>query len=374
MQQRIEALDGLRFLAAMGVLWIHCWTIHHNPRFFIGPVDIASFLAIGVNGVELFFVISGFCMYYFYASRTGFSYHDLYRFLLKRWLRLSPAFYVASLIYILVDKYIYHHNLNVVMNMVHSVFYLDHLLGNYFTASHFWTLTVEWQFYFVLPFILIWQNIAGFKKCFAAIFGIVFLAAVVSVLILKNESDYLTGTFLFRGVEFGFGVLAARLLIHTNNIFKNRTLWFLLFFIIVYSGRVLVSGPVLNLSAYYYNLFKLAGFTLMGAGFAGILYLSITSAHKLHSFLGNRLFKKMGRISYSFYLLHALIYPVIAGWVIVYLPALRGIAAPVATMLISAVILYPIALLSYNLLERPFLKMKLNPRKQATGAILPERQ
>ena len=374
MQQRIEALDGLRFLAAMGVLWIHCWTIHHNPRFFIGPVDIANFLAIGVNGVELFFVISGFCMYYFYASRAGFSYADLYRFLLKRWLRLSPAFYVASLIYILVDKYIYHHDLNLVMNMVHSLFYLDHLLGNYFTASHFWTLTVEWQFYFVLPFILIWQNTAGFKKCFSAIFGFVFLVAVVSVLVLKNGSDYLTGTFLFRGIEFGFGVLAARLLINTNKYFKNSALWFILFLIIVYSGRVLVSGQVLKLSLNYYNLFKLAGFTLMGAGFAGILYLSVTSTQKLHSFLGNRLFKKMGRISYSFYLLHALIYPAIAGWVIAYLPALHGIAAPMATTLISAVVLYPIALLSYNLLERPFLKTGLNPRKETTGATLPERQ
>ncbi|MGY3211671.1 hypothetical protein [Mucilaginibacter sp. HD30] len=82
----------------------------------------------------------------------------------------------------------------------------------------------------------------------------------------------------------------------------------------------------------------------------------------------------MGRISYSFYLLHALIYPGITGWVIAYLPALHGIAAPMATTFISAVVLYPIALLSYNLLERPFLKIRLNPRKETPGAILPEQQ
>jgi len=341
----------------MGVLWIHSWTFHHNPRFFIGPVDVANFFAIGVNGVDLFFVISGFCMYYFYASRTNFSYVDMWRFLVRRWIRLSPAFYVASLIYILVDKYVYHYNYNLVMNMVHSVLYLDHVLGNYFTASHFWTLTVEWQFYFVIPFILIWQNKAAlFKKCFATIFGAVFLIAVLSVLILKSDGDYLTGTFVFRGIEFGFGVLAARLFRQTNNFIKNRILWFPLFVLIVYSGRVLVSESVLNLSRSYYNLFKLSGFMLMSAGFAGVLYMSLTSTAKLRAFLGNKLFKNIGRISYSFYLLHALIYPVIGGWVVIYLPALTGFAAPLATTLISAVVLYPIALLSYTLLERPFLK------------------
>jgi peptidoglycan/LPS O-acetylase OafA/YrhL len=174
---------------------------------------------------------------------------------------------------------------------------------------------------------------------------------------LRNADDSLTSTIIFRGVEFGCGVMAARLLIKNNAFFKNRILWLIAFIIITYSGRILVSKPILNLSYYYYNLFKVFGFTLMGMGFAGILYLSVTSVKWLHLILGNRVFKTMGRISYSFYLLHALVFPVIARFTMERMPFFKGFMAPVVTTCISAVILYFISLLSYNLLEKPFLSI-----------------
>jgi len=357
LRQRIQTLDGLRFLAAIGVLWIHAWTIHGNPRLYIGKFDVADFLAIGGNGVDLFFVISGFCMYYFYASKSDFSYHDFYRFLVKRWVRLSPAFYAATIIYLLVGEFVYHHNADNFSNFLHSVFYLDNILGQYNTASHFWTLSVEWQFYFIIPFLLIYQNMIGFKKAFFIIFGIVVLISIISVFVVKSRLDLLTNTILFRGVEFSFGILAARLLIKNNAFFKNKILWFITFVIIIYTGRVFISKTVLSLSVNYYNLFKLFGFALMSCGFAGILYLSVTSVKWLNIFLGNRLFKTMGRISFSFYLLHALVFPVIAGYVMEFLPLTKGIIAPLITTVISAFILYPISRLSYAILEKPFLSI-----------------
>jgi peptidoglycan/LPS O-acetylase OafA/YrhL len=40
-----------------------------------------------------------------------------------------------------------------------------------------------------------------------------------------------------------------------------------------------------------------------------------------------------------------------------HLPSLKGIAAPMFSTLISVVILYPLSLLSYHLLEKPFLSI-----------------
>ena len=357
MRQRIQTLDGLRFLAAIGVLWIHSWTLHGNPRCFIGGFDLANLLAVGGNGVDLFFVISGFCMYYFYASKSDFSYHDFYRFLVKRWVRLSPAFYVTTIIYILVGKYIYHQKIDGLNNFLHSVFYLNAIFGRYVTAAHFWTLSVEWQFYFLIPLLLIYQNRIGFKKTFIIIFSLITFAALSTIFILKDQSDQFTLTLLFHGIEFGCGVIAARLLIKNNSFFKNRILWLALFIVITYLGRVLISKQVLNQLATYYNLFKLLGFTFMGLGFAGILYLAVTSVKWLDVILGNKVCKTMGRISYSFYLLHPLIYPAIGAYTVQFLPLLKGIAAPVFTTVISALILYPISLLSYNILEKPFLSI-----------------
>lgn len=354
MKGRIQTLDGLRFLAAIGVLWIHSWTMNGNPRCYIGKIDISDLLAIGGNGVDLFFVISGFCMYYFYASKTEFSYHDFYRFILKRWVRLSPAFFVATVAYILVEKFVYQYNGDYFLGFLNSLFYLNSIFPQHNVASHFWTLGVEWQFYFTIPFLLIYQNKIGFKKVFCLIFGILFLAGVISVFVFKDQFDQLTNQLLFRGAEFGAGIIAARLLIKNNIVLKYRILWMVLFIVVTYVGRVLISKSILALSVHYYNLFKLFGFSLMGFGFAGILYLAVTSVKWLNYFLGNKVFKTMGRISYSFYLWHGLIHPLVANYTMEFVPS-KGILAPIITTVISAILLYPVSQLSYSLLEKPFL-------------------
>jgi len=229
LRQRIQTLDGLRFLAALGVLWIHVWTHYGNPRYLIAGIDVNDVLSIGRNGVDLFFVISGFCMYYFYASKIEFSYKDFYRFLIKRWLRLSPAFYAAAIVYVLVRRFAYHEDVNVIFSLFHSAFYLTYLFPQYLAAAHFWTLSVEWQFYFIIPFLLIYQNRIGFNKTFIIIFAILLLAAFSCILITKGQYDMLTNTILFRGIEFWAGVLAARLLVINNNFFKKKPLWIIPF-------------------------------------------------------------------------------------------------------------------------------------------------
>jgi peptidoglycan/LPS O-acetylase OafA/YrhL len=339
----------------MGVLWIHNWIAFHAPRFYVGKIDMADFLALGANGVDLFFVISGFCMYYFYGTKADFSYHSFARFIKKRWTRLSPAFYAATIIYIIIGKYVYHYPFSLPLNFLHSVFYLNYIGGQYNTARHFWTLTVEWQFYFLIPFLLIYQNKIGFKKSFCIIFGAVILATIATILYMADRSDFLTYTLLFRVTEFACGVLAARLLLNGTIRLKYRPLWLMAFILVTYCGRLMISAPVLSLSVHYYNIFKVIGYALMGLGFAGMMYMALTSAKWLDAVLGNRLFKTMGRISYSFYLFHVLIYPVVVLFIRQHLPGVGGIAAPILSTLICAVILYPISLMSFHFLEKPFL-------------------
>lgn len=357
MRQRIETLDGLRFMAALGVLWIHAWSYCGNPRFYIGRFDVASLLAIGGNGVDLFFVISGFCMYYFYASKTDFSYHDFCRFLIKRWARLSPAFYAATLVYAFIHILTFQYRNSDLLHVIVSVFYLNSVLPQFNVASHFWTLGVEWQFYLIVPFLLIYQNKAGFRNTFKLIFGTLLLMAIVITGVFKNQSDYFTDQIFFRGIEFGFGVLAARLLRSSVVCFTSRIFWFFTLLLTTYIGRVLISAPVLNLSLNYHNFFKLAGFSLLSAGFAGILYLSVTSVKWLNRLLGNRVFKTMGKISYSFYLWHVLVIPVVTVYTRKYMPAGQGFLTPVVITIFSAVVLYPVSLLSYHVLEKPFLSI-----------------
>jgi peptidoglycan/LPS O-acetylase OafA/YrhL len=351
MRPRIQALDGLRFLAALGVLWIHAWTRFGNPRLITGRLDLTSFLAIGGNGVDLFFVISGFCMYYFYAGHREFSYRDFGRFLFKRWSRLSPAFYTITIIYLLFKPFPVW-----LFSIGTSAAYLNSIFTQFNAGGHFWTLGTEWQFYLLIPFILIYQRKIGFKKIFVIMFGVLGLLAVLSCFLFDDQiTDMLTVQILFRGVEFGFGIIAARLLLSNYVLVKNRRNAFALSMLVTYAGRFLTSAPGMSLAPQYHQLIKLSGFSLMGAGFAGILYLAVTSQGPLGKLLSNRVFRTLGKISYSFYLWHGLI----LGLCSIYIAKspLNGAMLPMVSTIVVTIILFPVSYISYQLLEKPFLSI-----------------
>lgn len=354
MKNRLAALDGLRALAALGVLWIHTWTFHGNPRYLVKGIDITSILALGGNGVDLFFAISGFCMYYFYTN-SNFSYSDFWTFIKKRWIRLSPAFYAACLIYIIVNL-IHNPAYPYIKSILTCLIYLNGILFSYNPESILWSLTPEWQFYIIVPFLLIYQKKIGFKTTFLIIAAFMFIVALLCVVILKSNADFLTSQIIFRYFEFMWGILAGRLLLlHPYIYLKFRSLYFVGFILVTYVGRIMISKPVLSLLTDYYNIFKLSGFICMGLGFSGIIYMALTSKMWLKLFLGNPVLKFIGKISFSFYLWHGLIYRAVGARVIVVFPKVTGIIIPLITFFISIIILIPISTLSFNILEKPFL-------------------
>lgn len=356
LRERLDTLDGLRALAALGVLWIHSWTFHGNPRLQIAGLDITNLLTLGGNGVDLFFVISGFCMYYFYAQKTAFSYQYFWTFIKKRWLRLSPAFYTVTLIYILFS-YNANHEYSILKSFFTSFFYLNSI-SSYNAAGLFWSLSAEWQFYLIIPFVLIYQHKYSFHDIFYLTIVILGTISILSVLILKKKSDFLIDQIIFRYFEFAWGIITARILLVKNYKLSFRPIWLIVFILLTYLGRGFLSKSILSLSESYYNLFKLIGFTTMGCGFGGILYLTVTSQKFLRLIIGNKLLSMIGRISFSFYLWHGLITIYIGSWVQQTFPYIRDIRTPIITFFVSTLILLPISLLSYQLLEKPTISQR----------------
>ena len=101
---RIAALDGLRGFAAITVVFHHCFIW---PMLFgKGIIDAKSFRAAymaqplpvmlwyGYSGVELFFILSGFCLLYQVFSRPERPY-NLKTYAVHRFRRIYPPYFVS---------------------------------------------------------------------------------------------------------------------------------------------------------------------------------------------------------------------------------------------------------------------------------------
>lgn len=135
MNSRFKELDGLRGIAALGVVLFHYTgsTVRHDP-------DFPFRLTIGMYGVQLFFVISGFVIYY--TLERCASIRD---FAFTRFSRLYPTYWVAlglSAIATLIDSgdiWLAGYALNATM--------LQEFFGVSNVDMVFWSLTVELAFY-----------------------------------------------------------------------------------------------------------------------------------------------------------------------------------------------------------------------------------
>src|SRR4051794_32608663 len=94
---RLDALDGLRGLAAFGVLVLHVWMFWHGDLH--RPDKGFADFAIGELrlGVALFFVLSGFLLFrpFVRAALDGAPRPGLGRYVVRRAARILPLYWAA---------------------------------------------------------------------------------------------------------------------------------------------------------------------------------------------------------------------------------------------------------------------------------------
>jgi peptidoglycan/LPS O-acetylase OafA/YrhL len=90
-------IDGLRALAVLAVVAYHAsapTSAHQGP---------AGFGALGARGVDLFFVISGFCLSWPYAPMQKHSAATTLTFLRRRFTRIAPSCWVALALFVFLS-------------------------------------------------------------------------------------------------------------------------------------------------------------------------------------------------------------------------------------------------------------------------------
>jgi peptidoglycan/LPS O-acetylase OafA/YrhL len=168
-RERLDVLDGLRGLAILLVVWYHIWLVSGQA---FGPL---TFIAqAGFVGVDLFFFISGFCLFYPYARAAldGGAEPTTRRFFERRFLKIVPSYLIALFVIAGVNYAQFGSPQNALLQLATHLTFVHTLNANTFgtISGPLWTIGVEVQFYLLFPLIVPWfrrSPLAGYAILFA---------------------------------------------------------------------------------------------------------------------------------------------------------------------------------------------------------------
>ena len=145
-------LDGLRGIAIALVVWYHAWLVSGQAVSGLNFVAEAGFL-----GVDLFFFISGFCLFYPHAKarRDGRPGPTARRFWLRRAVKILPSYFLALVVFSLVYHARFASPADAAVQLVSHATFMQTLTPLTFGAisGPLWSIGVEVQFYLLFPFI-----------------------------------------------------------------------------------------------------------------------------------------------------------------------------------------------------------------------------
>jgi len=356
-------LDGLRGCAILLVLAFHL-----------------QFIPGGSFGVDVFFVLSGFLITSLLVEewqRRGSI--SLPRFYLRRGLRLLPAFVTLLLVgffYTLLfqpeaEAAAYRKEMVVAACYVMNWPTLHHIPVS--VLGHTWSLSVEEQFYLIWPLLLsvmLRVRLSPRTISLVVLAGIIGSASLRAGLFSMRPPSGPERETLVMRLYTGLDTRADSLLI--GCLVGLLATWQLLprtrFFQVAITAAALVSvvglGYIFSHASLDHHQYYYGGYTVIALMVAVIIVRLLIAPSRFASWiLESRVLVGVGRISYGLYLFHA---PLIYWFGLTRM----GWAAPGNTLLAASLSLTA-ALISFYLIERPCLRMKL--RLHSPGSDTPAR-
>lgn len=200
-------LLSIQYLRAIAVLLVvYCHAIDIQMEFGVSKQQNFYYLQnFGAIGVDIFFAISGFIIAYIAQDSVGPK--QATDFIKKRFIRINPSYYFASIFALILILLSHQHYLWLVIKTITIIPIFDY--GKIFwppLLSIGWTLGFEWFFYLIYA-ILIYFSI---KKKSAYLILILGTLTLLGFIFPFKEIHY---TFITNPItwEFCFGVLIAYL-------------------------------------------------------------------------------------------------------------------------------------------------------------------
>ena len=355
-------LDVLRFIAFMFVFFTH--------RNDLSPVDplkhpwLYNLSLIGVYGVPIFFMLSAFLITELLQreqERTG-TIH-VRSFYVRRILRIWPLYFLVFYGLVLLNHYVPHVGADspekwAAFSLFAGNWYITLKGWIEYPVNPMWSLSVEEQFYIVVPFLAM----LGRRALIAFNIAIIAISYGVIVYYAQHITPGFSGQWTNSFVQFQFfaaGMLMALFLrgrvpnlpaaVRIAGVVLAVTLWLVAFT----AFGIKADDPRSTV------LQSLAGWPLVLGG-AALMLLSLLGTPQ--RFLPSA-FIYLGRISYGLYMIHAFFFYMVF---VVWRPWFTAMAESVGLAMwrdvIAAVIAFgltvSLASISYFLVERPFLHLK----------------
>lgn len=362
--QYYPALDGVRGLAAILVLWLHASTFALEANHVIQPGSFAHgyfmLSLFGQTGVQLFFVLSGFLITGILID-TSENEGVLKSFYIRRSLRIFPLYYAVIFLVALIGLLVSGPSaLNDELLMY--IFYIQNWSSkfsedSYVWLNHSWTLAVEEQFYIFWPVVFL----AFYKRSVADVIALCLFMVLVSwgirnAVPLQSSKLVFTSTLsVMDGLSLGalLSVVCVHYRTQLGNVHKNFKYIFFLFLIYLcfsvafYTSINQFQSDMARWGLCFFNVFYMC--------LIGYLYLSDEENVIKSSFQSQSLIR-LGKVSYGVYLFHAPIMLLMAKFLSAY--KLSFLVNHGLILFIGGGVSFFLAVLSYKFFEKPIINLK----------------
>jgi peptidoglycan/LPS O-acetylase OafA/YrhL len=284
---RFHFLDAVRGLAALWVVLDHVSNYAGNLKASLNHYVYTWVFDIGRVGPVVFFVLSGYVISHSIRNNPQRG-RDARTFTARRWMRLSPPYYAAVVLAIVVSYVASKvkdeaYTIPSVADLIAHLFYVPDLLNWRMVNGVHWTLYLEVQFYALL-WVFQWVFVRLRARQPIAAWAWLAAAAGLSVMWpvfgLLQRREHWFGPYVY---TFLLGVL---LYWARRNVVPR---WIATSFLALVGIGWIINKDVL------------AG----GAFITGLLIWAAESGDRMESWLRARPFQVLGAISFSLYLTHS---------------------------------------------------------------------
>ena len=377
---RLHFIDGLRGLAMLMVLLYHSWLF--GGVWSIGltvgkySLNLAGLLGYGHIGVNLFLVLSGFCLFWPFVKAGKRSEPTLWEFACKRCRRILPPYYVTLLLSVGLALFLSLENgspINVgflVRWLLFHVVMLHNLNPAYATSlnSSLWSLGLEFQLYILFPVLV--EAYRRFNSRGVVLTVLVLCSAYRLFLVrggfLPDDiSGYLLAYSVFgRCFEFALGMFTASLVARWHEEQKNPLRWTDGLLLAVIIPAAILDGR--------HGHFQTLTDAMWGLVFAALILGGSRAHARTHRFLSNRTLVSLGIFSYSIYLIHLPLILLLGSYARVHF---HNTGQVLFMLLVAAPLMLVLGYLFHLLFEKPFMTaprivvptLALNPSQEMTA-------